>query len=72
MKKVAKVAIILNSAWQGYNFRLNLARELKNINYDVSFLTVEDGDYSERLKKWILPQVDSLITITSVASSYAS
>lgn len=45
-----KVAIILNSAWQGYNFRLNLARELKNLNYDVYFFTVEDGDYSERLK----------------------
>jgi len=27
---VKKVAIVLNSAWQGYNFRLNLARELKD------------------------------------------
>ena len=33
-----KVAIVLNSAWQGYNFRLNLARELKENNYDVLFL----------------------------------
>ena len=46
-----KVAIVLNSAWQGYNFRLNLARELKNNNYDVSFLAAEDGEYSSRLKK---------------------
>ena len=46
-----KVAIILNSAWQGYNFRLNLARELKKNNYDVSFLALEDGEYSRKLKK---------------------
>ena len=36
-----KVAIVVNSAWQGYNFRLNLARELKDNNYDV---LLENGD----------------------------
>ena len=46
-----KIAIVLNSAWQGYNFRLNLARELKNNNYDVSFLALEDEEYSSKLKK---------------------
>lgn len=46
-----KVAIILNSSWQGYNFRLNLARELRNANYEVHFLAAEDGDYSVRLQK---------------------
>mgnify|MGYP000005748382 FL=1 len=46
-----KIAIVLNSAWQGYNFRLNLARELKNNNYDVSFLALEDEKYSSKLKK---------------------
>jgi glycosyltransferase involved in cell wall biosynthesis len=48
---VKKVAIVLNSPWQGYNFRLNLARELKYNNYDVSFITSEDGEYSPKLKK---------------------
>ena len=59
-----KVAIVLNSAWQGYNFRLNLARELKDNNYDVMFLAPEDGEYSNKLK-----QEFSFININFKASS---
>ena len=46
-----KVAIVINSAWQGYNFRLNLARELKKNNYKVVFVGPEDGKYSDKLKQ---------------------
>ena len=46
-----KVAIVINSAWQGYNFRLNLARELKENNYKVAFIAPEDGKYSDKLKQ---------------------
>lgn len=46
-----KIAIVLNSAWQGYNFRLNLARELKEKNYKVAFLAPEDGEYSHKLSE---------------------
>ena len=46
-----KVAIVINSAWQGYNFRLNLARELKKNNYRVVFVAPEDGKYSDKLKQ---------------------
>jgi glycosyltransferase involved in cell wall biosynthesis len=45
-----KVAIVINSAWQGYNFRLNLARKLKENNYKVLFIAPEDGEYSDKLK----------------------
>ena len=45
-----KVALVLNSAWQGYNFRLNLARKLKENNYKVFFIAPEDGEYSDRLR----------------------
>jgi len=47
---VTKVAIVINSAWQGYNFRLNLARKLKENNYKVVFIAPEDGEYSDKLK----------------------
>ena len=46
-----KIAIVLNSAWQGYNFRLNLARNLKENNYKVVFIAPEDGEYSNKLKQ---------------------
>ena len=46
-----KVAIVINSAWQGYNFRLNLARALKINNYDVNFIAPNDDKYSDKLKK---------------------
>ena len=47
---ITKVAIVINSAWQGYNFRLNLARKLKENNYKVVFIAPEDGEYSDKLK----------------------
>jgi len=46
-----KVAIVINSAWHGYNFRLNLARELKINNYDVNFIAPNDDKYSDKLKE---------------------
>ena len=45
------VAIVLNSSWQAYNFRLNLAREIKNFGYKVIFIAPYDNKYSEFLKK---------------------
>ena len=46
-----KFAIVLNSSWYGYNFRLNLARNLKESGYDVCFIAPYDKKYSELLKK---------------------
>jgi len=46
-----KVAIVLNSSWQAYNFRLNLAREMKKLDYSVIFIAPYDEKYSELLKK---------------------
>ena len=33
-----KIAIVLNSAWQAYNFRLNLANYLRHAGYKVTIL----------------------------------
>jgi len=46
-----KVLIVLNSSWQAYNFRFNLARALKLNGYDVVFLAPYDKKYSELLKQ---------------------
>jgi glycosyltransferase involved in cell wall biosynthesis len=46
-----KVAITLNSAWQGYNFRSNLAHSLQENGYEVIFIAPYDPVYSELLKK---------------------
>jgi len=46
-----KIAIVLNSSWQGYNFRLNLARNLKENNYEVIFIAPYDNKYSELISK---------------------
>jgi len=46
---MTKVAIVINSAWQGYNFRLNLARALKKNNYKVVFIAPKDDKYSIKL-----------------------
>ncbi len=46
-----KVTIVLNSAWQAYNFRLNLAKSLKENGYEVVFIAPYDKKYSELLKK---------------------
>ena len=46
-----KVVITLNSSWQAYNFRLNVARALKENGYKVIFIAPYDNKYSELLKK---------------------
>ena len=37
-----KIAIVLNSAWQAYNFRLNLANYLKHDGYKVIIVAPND------------------------------
>ena len=46
-----KIAIVLNSSWQAYNFRLNLARTLKENEYEIIIIAPYDAKYSELLKK---------------------
>ena len=46
-----KVAVVINSAWQGYNFRLNLARAFKNNDYKVIFIAPDDRKYSKKIKQ---------------------
>jgi glycosyltransferase involved in cell wall biosynthesis len=46
---VIKVAIVINSAWQGYNFRLNLARALRKNYYEIVFIAPKDGEYSDKI-----------------------
>lgn len=46
-----KVVITLNSSWQAYNFRLNVARALKGNGYKVIFIAPYDNKYSELIKK---------------------
>ena len=46
-----KIAIVLNSTWQAYNFRFNLARSLKQNGYEVIFIAPYDEKYSELIKK---------------------
>ncbi|MEA2018464.1 MAG: glycosyltransferase family 4 protein [Campylobacterota bacterium] len=46
-----KIAIVLNSAWQAYNFRLNLARSFKQNGYEVVLIAPYDEKYSELIKK---------------------
>jgi glycosyltransferase involved in cell wall biosynthesis len=50
LKENKKVAICLNTSWNIYNFRLNLARALKNTGYEVVLIAPYDK-YSELLKK---------------------
>ena len=45
-----KIAIVLNSSWGAYNFRLNLARALKKKGYKVIFIAPYDQKYSKLLK----------------------
>lgn len=47
---IKRIAIVLNSAWQAYNFRLNLATYLSTIGYEVIFISPEDNHYSELIK----------------------
>ena len=46
-----KVAIVVNSAWAAYNFRVNLALAMVNAGYEVIFIIPYDGNFSEKLKK---------------------
>lgn len=46
-----KIAIVLNSSWQAYNFRLNLARNLKESGYGVIFIAPYDEKYSSLIEK---------------------
>ena len=45
-----KIVISLNTSWNIYNFRLNLARALKNSGYEVILVAPYDN-YSEKLKE---------------------
>ena len=49
-----KVALVLNSAWQAYNFRLNLARSLKRNHFDVLFIAPHDEQYSKKIQEEFL------------------
>lgn len=46
-----KIAIVVNSAWGAYNFRLNLARGLKSGNYQVCFIVPHEAKYCELLRR---------------------
>jgi len=46
-----KIAIVLNNSWYAYNFRFNLARSLKENNYEVIFIVPYDKKYSELIKQ---------------------
>ena len=46
-----KVAIVVNSSWAAYNFRLNLAKSIQNEGNEVVFIMPFDRDYSKRLQK---------------------
>jgi len=48
-KQNKKIIISLNTSWNVYNFRLNLAKELKNAGYQVILVAPYDA-YSEKLK----------------------
>ncbi len=46
-----KIAIVANSSWAAYNFRLNLAQSISEDGHEVVFIIPFDGVYSEKLKK---------------------
>jgi glycosyltransferase involved in cell wall biosynthesis len=45
-----KIAIVVNSAWAAYNFRMNLARSISKEGNDVIFVIPYDNVYSEKIK----------------------
>ena len=45
-----KIAIVTNSSWASYNFRLNLANSIVSEGHEVVFILPFDGNYSEKLK----------------------
>jgi len=48
---VKTIAIVINSSWAAYAFRLKLAQELKKHNYKVVFFAPDDGKYANKIKK---------------------
>jgi glycosyltransferase involved in cell wall biosynthesis len=46
-----KVAIVVNSSWAAYNFRLNLAKSFQNEGNQVVFIVPFDGNFSGKLQK---------------------
>jgi glycosyltransferase involved in cell wall biosynthesis len=46
-----KIAIVTNSAWAAYNFRVNLAKAFIKEGHEVVFITPFDDNYSNKLKK---------------------
>jgi glycosyltransferase involved in cell wall biosynthesis len=46
-----KIAIVTNSSWAAYNFRLNLAEAIESNGFEVIFIIPFDGKYSEKLKE---------------------
>jgi glycosyltransferase involved in cell wall biosynthesis len=45
-----KIAIVVNSAWAAYNFRLNLATSIENAGNEVVFIIPFDYKYSKKLQ----------------------
>jgi len=45
-----KIAIVLNSSWAAYNFRMNLARTLKANGFEVVFIAPYDEKYTNLIK----------------------
>ena len=46
-----KVAIVVNSSWAAYNFRLNLAKSIKNDGHEVVFIIPFDDVYSKKIQE---------------------
>jgi glycosyltransferase involved in cell wall biosynthesis len=46
-----KIAIVSNNSWYAYKFRFNLAKSLKENDYEVIFIAPYDEKYSELIKK---------------------
>jgi glycosyltransferase involved in cell wall biosynthesis len=46
-----KIAIVANSAWAAYNFRLNLAEFILREGFEVIFIIPFDYNYSEKLRE---------------------
>ena len=71
-----KIAIVLNSAWQAYNFRLNLANYLRHAGYKVIIVAPNDEHYSHFIKKEfdfvdIKLQADSVNPIQDIKLLYS-
>lgn len=50
MNNSNKILIVVNNAWQAYNFRLNLARFLQSSGYSVIFIAPYDTKYTNLIK----------------------